>query len=339
MKLSEVGERWLIELARSICKRAPHVRVGIGDDAAAIDLDRKRCLVVTTDLLAARTHFPPGTTARQMGLKAVVANLSDLAAMGAKPFALVFSTGLPRGLETGFVEDLIKSMDSVARRYGTFVVGGDLGEADEVIIAGAAFGLAEKRGIMTRSGAKSGDLIAVTGELGAAAAGLEILLKNIPPSGFKRLVKAQLEPRARVGEGLRLAQSGQVTSAIDLTDGLAANLWHLARESKVKLIVDRAEIPVHPLVEKFAAHRGRDVDDFVLYGGEDFELLFTVRPQGWERVRRALKRVGTRVTQIGRVAEGRGVFIQRNGKTLPLPDRGYEHFKTKRGSLPATLIT
>ena len=327
MKLFEVGERKLIEIARGICKRGPHVRVGIGDDAAVIDLDRRRCLVVTTDLLVARTHFPPSTTSRQMGHRAVVANLSDLAAMGAEPLALVFSTGLPRGLETGFVEDLIKGMDTVARKYGAYVVGGDLGESDEIIIAGTAFGLVERQGVLTRSGARPGDLIAVTGELGAAAAGLEILLKKLPRGGYERLVKVQLEPRAGVREGMLLARSGQVTSAIDVTDGLAANLWQLERESGVKLTVDRTKIPVHPLVKEFATRHGRDVDDFVLYGGEDFELLFTVRPRGWEQVRRALKRVGTRVTQIGRVAKGRGVFIQRDGKTRTLPDRGYEHFK------------
>ena len=327
MKLFEIGEHKLIEIARGICRRGPHVRVGIGDDAAVIDLNRWRCLVVTTDLLVARTHFPPGTTSRQMGHKAVVANLSDLAAMGAKPLALVFSTGLPRGLEKGFVEDLIRSMDVVARKYGAYVVGGDLGEADDIVIAGAAFGFVDRRKILTRAGAKPGDLIGITGQLGAASAGLEILMEKIPCAGYERLVKAQLEPRARVGEGMLLARIDQVTSATDITDSLAANLWQLERESEVKLTVDHTKIPAHPLVEEFAVRRGRDVDDFVLYGGEDFELLFTVRPQGWERVRRALKCVGARAVQIGRVAKGRGVFIQRDGKTRPLPDRGYEHFK------------
>ena len=325
--LFEVGERKLIEIARGICRRGPHVRVGIGDDAAVIDLDRRRCLVVTTDLLVARTHFPPSTTSRQMGHKAVVANLSDLAAMGAKPLALVFSTGLPRGLKRGFVEDLIRSMDAVARKYGAYVVGGDLGEADDIVIAGAAFGLVDRREILTRAGAKPGDLIGITGQLGAASAGLEILMKKIPRAGYERLIKAQLEPIAKVREGMLLARSGQVTSAIDVTDSLAANLWQLARESGVKLIVDRAKVPAHPLVEGFAAYHGRDADDFLLYGGEDFELLFTVRQRGWGKVLRALKRVGTRATQIGFVAEGRGVFIQRDGRTRPLPDRGYEHFK------------
>lgn len=124
-----------------------------------------------------------------------------------------------------------------------------------------------------------------------------------------------------------MARSGFVTSAIDVTDGLAANLWQLARESKIKLIIERERLPEHPLVRRFVARYGFGIDDFVLFGGEDFELLFTVRPRGWEKVRRALKRMGTTATPIGHVVGGRGVFVQRYGKTRALPDRGYEHFK------------
>lgn len=326
MKLSEAGERALVELARKICRRGPRVRVGIGDDAAAIDIDGS-CLVVTTDMLVANRHFPPRTTPEQMGRKAVVVNLSDLAAMGAEPLGLVFSVGLPRKLEVKFVERLVRGMDVVSRKHGTYVVGGDLDESEEVVISGAAFGVARRRDLLTRSGARAGDFIAVTGSLGAAAAGLRLLLKGLPAKGYRALVKAQLEPRARVREGMVLARSGFVTSAIDVTDGFAANLWQLARESKVKFVVDRAQVPEHPLVRKFVTQYGFDADDFVLFGGEDFELLFTVRPRGWKKVRRALKRVGAATALIGRVSKGRGVLIQAKGKTRALPDRGYEHFK------------
>jgi len=326
MKLSEAGERALVELARKICRRGPQVRIGIGDDAAAVDIDGG-CLVATTDMLVASRHFPPRTTPEQMGRRAVVVNLSDLAAMGAEPLGLVFSVGLPRRLEVKFVERLVRGMDVAARDHGTHVVGGDLDESEEVVISGAAFGVARRRELLTRSGARAGDLIAVTGKLGAAAAGLKLLLKRLPAKGYRALVRAQFEPRARVQEGRVLARSGFVTSAIDVTDGLAANLWQLARESKVKLIIERERLPEHPLIRRFAARHGFRVDDFVLFGGEDFELLFTVRPRGWEKVRRALKRVGTTATPIGRAASGRGVFVQRNKKIQVLPDRGYEHFR------------
>jgi len=326
MKLSEVGERALVELARKLCSKGPRVVVGIGDDAAALDIDG-RCLVATTDMLMARTHFPPGTTPRQMGHKAVVANLSDLAAMGAEPLALVFSVGLPRRTEVGFVRQLLRGMDATARAYRTHVVGGDLDESEDVTIAGTAFGLADREELLPRSGARPGDLVAVSGELGAAAAGLKILLEGLPRKGYGELVKAQLEPVARVREGRVLAQSGFVTSAIDITDGLASDLWQLARESRVKFAVERERLPEHRFVRRFATEHGFEVDDFVLFGGEDFELLFTVRSDGWRRVRQALERVGTKATSIGRVARGKGVFIREGGKTRALPSRGYEHFR------------
>ncbi len=125
MRIRELGERALIELARKTCAPGSHTRVGIGDDAAAIDIG-STCLVVTTDMLVSRVHFPSGTPAEQMGKKAVVVNLSDIAAMGASPLGLVFSVGLPRGIEVDFVKKLLRSMDSCALSYDTNVLGGDL---------------------------------------------------------------------------------------------------------------------------------------------------------------------------------------------------------------------
>ena len=325
MKVSDVGERAIVEFARKICQSGPRVKVGIGDDAAAIDIDGKY-LIATTDMLIAGTHFPKGTTATQMGLKAVVVNFSDIAAMGAEPLGLVFSVGLPRTLNVRFVKDMMREMDRVARSYGAYVVGGDLDESDEIIIAGAAFGLAKKGGLLTRSGARPGDLIAVTGELGAASAGLKILLDKIPVKGYERLVKAQLEPHARVKEGLALANNGSVTSAIDTTDSLAANAWQVSRMSKVKMIFDYEKLPINHVVKKFSCSRGLNVDNFALFGGEDFELLFTVRPSGWKKVQSAFKRLGTAVTLVGRATKGKGVFIKRRGEIENLPDIGYEHF-------------
>jgi len=325
MKVSEFGERALVELARMTFKKGPRVKVGIGDDAAAIDIDG-RYLIVTTDMLVAGTHFPLGTTAEQIGIKAVIVNLSDIAAMGAEPLALIFSVGLPRELDVNFVRRMIRGMDVTARRYGAYVVGGDLDETDDITIAGAAFGLAKKSQLLTRSGAKPGNIIAVTGQLGAASAGLKILLERLPPKGYEKLIKAQLEPIARVREGMLLAKNG-ARAAIDLTDGLAANLWQVSRMSKAKMIIDRDKVPIHPLVNKLSERHGFDVEEFAFFSGEDFEMLFTLRRDIWEKVRHALKRIGTDATAIGYVSNGRGVYIQKNGTLEKLPDRGYEHFK------------
>ncbi|MGC8817006.1 MAG: thiamine-phosphate kinase [Candidatus Hadarchaeum sp.] len=327
MKLNEVGEKVLIETAKKTFRKGKPVRIGIGDDAAAIDLPGEKCLVVTTDMLVASSHFPPRIKPEQIGRKSVVVNLSDLASMGAEPLGLIFSVAMPRDLEFEFAARIMKGMEKTVEEYRTYVVGGDLDEADEITIAGAAFGLAKKNRILLRSGARKGDILAVTGELGAAAAGLKILMEKIPHRGYEKLVKAQLEPNARVKEGMILAASGHVKAATDVSDGLAANLWHLSRESGVKIVIDREKIPVHSLVKKFSRQYGYDVDDFALYSGEDFELIFTTPPRFWESVKLALHRVGTRATVIGKVVDGKGVFIKIGESTEELEDRGYEHFK------------
>ncbi len=326
MKLSDIGERNLLEMARMTFRCGPHVRVGIGDDAAAIDIG-DMCLVATTDMLVASVHFPSGTKPEQIGRKAVVVNLSDLAAMGAKPTGLVFSVALPRETDVNFAKRLMEGMDDAAHEYGTYVVGGDLDESKDITIAGTAFGLASKGNLLRRAGAKAGDIVAVTGNLGAASAGIKLLLEKLPVNGYRALIKAQLEPKARVREGMALAKTGKVKAAMDVTDGLALSLWEIARESKVKITIDRERIPIHPLAKKFASQHGFNIDDFALFGGEDFELLFTTRPRSWAKIGQALKRVGAAATPFGRVTKGRGVFIRDGVKTRLLEKRGYEHFK------------
>lgn len=326
MKLNRAGERAVIELARKICRRGRRVKVGIGDDAAVLDIDGAD-LVATTDMLVAETHFPPGTTPEQMARKAVVSNLSDLAAMGAEPLAVLFSVALPRDTEMSYVKRILKAMDSVAAEYGTYLVGGDLDESGGIILSGFALGLVRGGKLLKRSGAKVGDLVAVTGELGGSSAGLKILSDKIPKDDFLDLVRAQLEPRARLKEGLVLSKSGKVNSAIDLSDGLASNLWQLSEESGIKITIERESLPENPLVKNFSKKHGLDPDDFVLYGGEDFELVFTLKPENWEEVRRGLEKVGCNATVIGRVEKGKGVNIEENMKVRELPDRGYEHFR------------
>jgi thiamine-monophosphate kinase len=324
--VSDVGEVPLVELARKICKSGPRVKLGPGDDAAVVETDGIY-LVVTTDMLVSRTHFPPGTEAEQIGHKAVVSNLSDLAAMGADPLGLVFSIAFPRSTEIDFVKRLLKGLDKTSREYGAYVVGGDLDESDDVIIAGTAFGIAPNGKYITRSGAKPGDLVAVTGSLGAAAAGLKILLDGLKARGFKQLIKAQLEPKARVREGKLIAQSGRATSMIDITDGFAASLWLIARESGVKIVVDEDKLPIDDLTKRFAHKYGLSAKDLALFGGDDLELIFTIKREGWEKVESEIRGIGSDITLIGEVKEGKGVYIRRGEEIEKLPDRGYRHFQ------------
>lgn len=324
MKVLDVGERRLIQMAKKIFNSRKWVEVGIGDDSAVLRVGRKR-IVLTTDMLIEGIHFLPGATPEHIARKSVVATLSDLAAMGANPLSLLFSVALPRGTGLSFVRRMMKEMNRVAMEYSAPVVGGDLSEGGRITIAGTGVGEVTKH-LLKRSGARPGDLVAVTGALGKASAGLMILRRNFPQSRFKGLVKAQLEPACRVREGRAIGGIEGVTAAIDISDGFAMNLSQLAEESGVKVVIEGEAIPADPLVLEFSEKYNLDPSEFILYGGEDFELIFTFQKKAEKKVVREFKRLGSRVTVVGRVAEGRGIFLRRDGKIERLPSRGFEHF-------------
>lgn len=321
MKLAELGERKLVELLRRKFGKGREVEVGIGDDAAVLRIGGE-LMVLTTDILFQSTHFPPQTTPEQMGWKALVVTISDLAAMGAEPIAVTFSVGLPPTTEVRELEKIADGMKRAAKKYGVSVVGGDLNEDEEVVISGSAVGKAER--VLRRCGARPGDLLAVTNRLGRASAGLYLLTRSLPVGRYRELLKALLEPEARVKEG-KILTSGGATSAIDLSDGLALNLWQLAVESGVRMVLER--VPTHPLVERFSAEHGLDPLEFSQFGGEDYELLFTFPSDSREKLEKELRKVGSSLTVIGRVEKGRGVVWEREGKLVPLPEQGYEHFR------------
>lgn len=326
MKLKDVGERYLLDLARKICEKGPPVDVGIGDDGAVIEFDEGP-IVTTTDMIIEGIHFRREAPIHYLSSKAVVTNLSDLAAMGAEPLGLIFSIGAPSETEVEFISELLEGMNSAAREYGASVVGGDLNEAKQIIISGAAIGGTGGRDPLLRSGAENGDIIGLTGELGATAAAIDAMKENISLEGKNQLKEALFEPTARVGEGRVLSKSEQVTSAIDITDGLASNLWQISRMSEVGLVIEDEKLPISPSAQEYAEERGKNLDDFVFSGGEEFELLFTVRPEAWEDLETEIRELGTKISKIGKVNSKEGVFLKRGGEIEELPDRGYEHFK------------
>lgn len=326
MKLKDVGERSLLELAQQICEAGPSVIVGVGDDGAAIKTE-KDTLVTTTDMIIEKIHFPLNASVQYISTKAVVTNLSDLAAMGARPLGLVFSIGAPGETEVDFISELLQGMNSTARKYGVYLVGGDLNEASEIIISGAAFGEADEEELLLRSGARAGDIIGMTGELGIVAAGVRAMLEDISIENKELLKDGFKNPVARTKEGMVLSQSGGVTSAIDITDGLASNLWQISRMSEVGLVIDDEKLPIPQEVRDFSKEQGIELDELTLYGGEDFELIFTVRPDTWDDVATEIRKLGTKVSRIGEVNAKEGVSIKRKGELEELPDRGYKHFK------------
>lgn len=324
MKLSQVGETGIIKFVEHLCKSETPVEIGVGDDAAVVVIDSRR-VAITTDMLIAGIHFPPRLNPEIIGEKAVAVNLSDLAAMGARPIGILFSVGLPKHLEFTYLKRLLRGIDSAAKRYGCQLIGGDLNKSNSVILGGVAIGVCEGK-VLTRSGAKRGDLIGISGFVGAASGGLKIMKSGELRKRFPRLVRTQFKPVARVKEGMVLGKTPGITAAIDISDGLARNLWQLSEKSGVRIVVE--DIPVHPELRRLSKVKKINAEELALFGGEDYELVFTFQPKALNSLKRAFARIGSELRVIGRVERGRGVYLETRRGLKKIPDSGYEHFKT-----------
>ncbi len=329
MKLSDLGEFGLIDLLASIvgAPKAEDVLLGIGDDAACWRPGSGLCLA-TTDSLIQDVHFTLGTTTwEELGWKALAVNLSDIAAMGGIPrFALV-SLGLPSHTDVSDVEELYRGMAELARVFNVDIVGGDVVKAPVVMITVAVTGTSEGDQILTRDAAVPGQLVAVTGNLGASAAGRTMLLNRIKLDEETSAVlrEAHLKPNPRVDEGYALVRCG-VRAAIDISDGLVSDLEKLCKSSGVGASIYLSQVPVHPMV---AASFGDDAMMLAMSGGEDYELLFTASRDTIDRVKTEIL---CPVTAIGEITAEPGVkVLDEAGDEVNMGAGGWDHF-AGRGS-------
>jgi len=324
--IDELGERETIERILGLITPMPSNPLPPWEDASAIALSEGLVAVLKTDMLVWSTDVPPGMRAVDVGWKAVVMNFSDLAAKGVRPQAFLASLALPRGTPIQVVEELIRGMDEAARHYDAYFLGGDTNEGGEIIVSGVAYGVAERGRLMRRSGARPGDMLASTGPFGATAAAFKILLEGLEAPGDlrRRLVEAVYRPKARVMEGVALAESGVVTASIDSSDGLAMSLHDLSKSSGVGFRVER--LPLSEEAAEFAELHGLDSWELALYGGEEYELIFTLRPGDVDVVRETLRRVGCDLVEIGVATEDRRLIYVDGGEERPI-GRGWEHFK------------
>jgi thiamine-monophosphate kinase len=333
MKVSELGEFGLINLIRSNstryensgCTPWQEVLVGIGDDAAAWQSDNKIQLA-TTDTLVQGIHFDLNIINwEELGWKALAVNLSDIAAMGGIPKYALLSLALPGEVEVEDVSKFTNNMMHMAREFGVAIVGGNLATAPNVVINVTIIGCSKGKAILKRSTASSGEQIAVTGYLGLSAAGLEMFKgKTISDPEISNILRrAHFQPLPRVKEGQILIEQG-VKTAIDISDGLVADLAHICESSEVNAKIKIEQVPVHPVViANFPNHQ-----ELALYGGEDYELLFTADEATVARARQALN---CPVTVIGDVTEEklptRVTIVDGKGNIIPYKKGGWEHFK------------
>ncbi|MBS7654250.1 MAG: thiamine-phosphate kinase [Candidatus Bathyarchaeia archaeon] len=326
--VKDLGERKVIETILELLDSMPNMPIPFGDDASAIQIDEEKLIVVKVDMLVAKTDVPQGMSMRQAARKAIVMNVSDFAAKGAKPIAALVSLGLPSDLTEEEVRQIGLGLNDGAREYEIYVIGGDTNESSDLIIDCALVGICKKMNLMMRSGARPGDIVAVTGYFGKTSSGLKILLNGLfPPEELRHpLVKSVLMPKARLREGLALAEIGAVTSSIDSSDGLAWSLHELSKASGVGFIIEN--IPVAPEVQAFAEKYALDPVDLSLYGGEEYELVVTIKPELWDKANEVLRRFKTPLIKIGKVIEEKKIKVRINGETKVVERRGWEHFKS-----------
>jgi thiamine-monophosphate kinase len=284
--------------------------------------------VVTHDMLVEAVHFRRSTTGlRDLGHKALAVNLSDVAAMGAQPVAALVGLGLPADLDTGDVDELYEGIERLAGRCGVTVAGGDVTAAPVLVLAVTAVGRpwpgVEPVG---RGGGRAGDLLCVTGRLGAAAAGLAVLEEPALAAGLAdaaALRAAHRSPEPRIAAGHALAAGG-ARAMLDLSDGLALDALRLARASGLRARIDLDAVPLAPGVEAVAAARGDDPRTFAATGGEDYELLVAVPPG---RLRGLREELDVPLTPVGRLEEGDPgvVAVDGAGRVVTLARLGWEH--------------
>lgn len=325
----ELGERKLIKLIQSRLTAMPGVPVPFGDDVSAVDIGKGQVAVLKTDMLISKTDVPRGMSLWQAARKAVVMNISDFAAKGVEPAALLVSLGLPRDFMRKDVEEIARGLNAGAQEYGAYIIGGDTSEASDLVVSVSLFGTAKRKALMLRSGAKAGDIVAVTGFFGKTAAGLRLLLDEYAASKELRevLLRSVYMPKARLCEGLALCGSGAVSASIDSSDGLAWSLHELARMSGVGFVVN--SVPVADEVRRFAEFNRLDTLELALHGGEEYELVVTVKSRRWATAETAVEAAGGRLLPIGKVTRDRQVLLNVDGEKCPVEARGWEHFKSK----------
>lgn len=325
--LAELGERKAIEYILSHIGHKNNSIV-IGDDCAVIDFDDSY-LLVSSDMIAQKTHIHPQMSFWQIGWFIVAVNLSDLAAKGGEPLGVLLSLGLPKELSVNDFKELIQGANACVRTYGTSIIGGDTKENPQMVLSGTVLGKIEKQCFLARSGAKTGDIIAVTGELGKAFAGLLSLKKNSSP--IDAYSKDLFEPCPRLSAGRLLARSGKVHCCMDLSDGLSSSLFELKKHNNAGFIIDGNALPVSKKLRRiFTQKSNEDIFSSVLHMGGDYELLFTIGAKNFSSLQKQLQAISVPVTRIGTVTKTSGIYYKNKDNLTPMENRGYEHFKEQQ---------
>lgn len=336
--VADIGEFGLIDRIQTILPEMDRkeVIIGIGDDTAVIRLDENRALLITCDIQVEDQHFRlKYLSPYQLGRRAMAVNLSDIAAMGGKPTFSLVSLGFPKSFVLSDFEDLFKGMRDALAEFSGFIIGGNLSNTeDKLVIDITLMGEVACDKFLARCGAKKGDRIFVTGDVGSAGAGFHILEKfgENYPKEFEALVQKHLQPTPRIEIGQRIAQSGFATSMIDVSDGIASDLNHICTMSNVGAEIYERNLPLVEGIHKVASLTGKSVLTLTLHSGEDYELLFTLKSETPESVIKSInEKSGVQIVEIGRIISKQSGYylIDKENEKVAIRPRGWDHFSQK----------
>lgn len=326
------AEDALIAGLRDLIESQPHDRRllnRIGDDAAVWQPSRSNRSVVTSDALVEGVHFRLDTMSLEdAGWRAMASNLSDLAAMGSRPVLATVNLGIPAGGSNEDVFALYRGMLAVATEHGCTIAGGDITRSPQWFVSITAIGQVRPAHVKGRGGARRGDVVAVTGPLGASRAGLQLADNvNVLPADLRaQALAAHRRPQPRTAEGRFLAASAHVHAMMDISDGLSTDLERMCERSACAAVLE--SVPVAACARALAETRGEDPQAYALAGGEDYELLVAVNARAFGYLgARFRKCFGRPLVAVGRLREGTGLFVRKGGREEPLAPTGWDHLK------------
>ena len=330
VNIRDIGEFGLIQrIRRWMATSGSDLIKGIGDDAAVMEMGDK-ALLATTDILIEGIHFRRSwIDAYSLGKKAILVNLSDIAAMGGTPKYFLVSLGLPKSLPTSYVSQLYRGLKEGAKSSRTDLVGGDTSLSPKIILNIALLGEGRKQNLLFRSGARVGNDLWVSGTLGDSGLGLRMLRKKRARGISKKLIERHLSPTPRLQLGQALANHHLATAMIDVSDGLLIDTSHLLAESGVGVLIFEDKIPLSREYQRFVHLYSRDPYRFALTGGEDYELLFTAPPQNRDRISSLSHSLKLPLTCIGEILpkKRRLLVAKKDGKGHSPSCLGFDHFR------------
>ncbi|HEY0393716.1 MAG TPA: thiamine-phosphate kinase [Candidatus Elarobacter sp.] len=306
---------------------ANRVLLGIGDDAAAWQPSRSNRSVITTDALVEDVHFTRASmSAADVGWRALASNLSDIAAMGARPVLATVALAFPRDTDPAWVLACYDGIAALAARSRCAIAGGDLASASCIVVSITVVGEVRPSNLKTRSAARAGDVVAVTGPLGASRAGLRVAVDRPELAGdarFANALAAFRRPEPRLREGRWLGASRHVRAMMDISDGLSTDLARLCAASGAGATIEN--VPVHPAARAVAEATGDDADSWALGGGEDFELLATIDKRAYAHLAaRFHAHFGRELLAVGRITDDAGLRFADGDRIVP---SGWDHFR------------